>query len=357
MKKRQLSYSGFLWLSVCMIIITFSGCGLFEKEEKPYDDEPPVLIDLGSGGATPLLALDGNILIGFNSYAGTGSLASYDPETGLVSSTGVVGTDIAAMAYHAGSKRIYVTGSTTGTAYIDTSLPENGWSAVPVTGGGAPGADLALHGDKVYVVNTTWMEPIENTLFIIDAVTGIITSTVDLNDGAPTDRDGLSKIGVDPASGFLYITDTSDGDIFTCGPDGSNIVFLTTTAAGSTGDIYFDGGYAYVLVGLTSSGSMGVHRFDPESPAAVTSHFSQSASISAQYMAFADEHMAYVTHYNGGVYSFDPSTPDSGFTILKGTVPLTATGLQDIILENGILYVTINNYMKNSYLMLADQSR
>jgi sugar lactone lactonase YvrE len=172
----------------------------------------------------------------------------------------------------------------------------------------------------------------------------------------PTNQDGLTKIGVDPDNGYLYFTDTVDGDIFRSDLDGVNIEKVTTTASGSTGKIYFHNKTAYVLVGLTASGAMGVHRFDPDNPGSITTHFPSSASLSAQYMVFENSEKTYVTHYSGGVYWFNPSTPDSEFTIIDGTDPASATGLQDIILEQGKLYVTLNNYPDNSCLMIYDGS-
>jgi hypothetical protein len=171
----------------------------------------------------------------------------------------------------------------------------------------------------------------------------------------PTDQDGLTRIGVDSDNGYLYFTDTVDGDIFKSDLEGHNIEKVTTTASGSTGNIYFYNHTAYVLVGLTAKGSMGVQRFDPGNPGTITTHFPSSASLSAQYMAFENSEKAYVTHYSGGVYWFNPSTPDSEFTIINGTDPAAAAGLQEIILEQGNLYVTLNNYPNNSFLMIYDE--
>jgi hypothetical protein len=306
-------------------------------------------LPLTYSGATHLIHAAGKILIGHNTYTGTGCLQYYDPGEEAAGPTGVTNIDVAKLAYDDSTGRIFFINNTN-TFYIDTSLDIGLWSAVEIASGPAPGADMVLYNGNVYAVNTDYVEPYDNILYIIDAGTAECTDTINLNDGAPSgDEDGLTKLGVDPVRGRLYFTDTWNGNIYSCNTEGTNIIYETTTS-GAAGPIYFSGSSAYVLTG---AGTMGVHMFNVENPG-TTTHFIGSADISAQYMVFTDKNRAFVTHYTYGVYEFDPENTMSDFSILPDTDPSDKTGFQDIIYYQEKLYTTINNFPNESYLMIIE---
>jgi hypothetical protein len=349
-KKRNLLVSIITATSICLL--SFAGCAM---DDNSSGSNPEVSFkDLGAGGATPLLTYQGDVFIGHNNYDSSGLIQYYDTGTGTINSTNITSMDVGDMVYHAGTDRIYFINS--GAAYyIDVSGGDpSAWTAVQdgqlgtITGT----SDMTIYNNEVYILGSPgWSAPYNNDLYIV-ATSDNSVIPIDLNSGAPTTDDCLTKIGVDTANNMLYFTDTVNGDIFNCNLNGSSIASVTTTNSGSTGNIYFDSGEAYVLAGLGAA-DMGVHMFDIASPQNPTTHFTNSAALSAQYMVFENSNKAYVTHYSGGVYYFDPSDQNSAFTIVYGTDPPDATGLQDILLEGSTLYVTLNNFPTNSELMIV----
>jgi hypothetical protein len=158
----------------------------------------------------------------------------------------------------------------------------------------------------------------------------------------------------------MYYTDTDNGDVYSSTDlinlSGS-ISSVTTTNENATGKIYFNNNMAYVLVGAGfTTLNMGVFMFDSTNPGVIATYFPNSGQISAQYMVFKDAQTAFVTHYNGGVYKFNPADKDSDFRILLDTDPAVYTGMQDIQLDSvdDVLYVAVNNYPNKSKLMIID---
>lgn len=337
-----------------VFVVIFTACSpdpfhSLPSNTLPNPDYSVTTTSLNCGGATHLIPYDGKILIGHNMYDNSGCLQYYDPVLETVNSTGVTDIDVARLAYDTESGRIYFNNSTS-TYYIDTTDDPESWKAVEVTSGPAPGSDMLLYNDTIFVLYTSWTSPV-NTLYIIEAATGTVTDTIDLNQGDPTGDDGLTKIGIDPLHDTLYFTDTWTGNIYCCNLDGSDVSYVITTATSSNGPIYFQGSNAYVLVGYDNQG---LFAFNAENPATAADHFIDSGDISAQYMVFKDTEEAFVTNYGGGVYRFDPTDTGSDFSILPDTDPQNMQGLQDIILYQDILYITVNNYGGDSSLMLVE---
>ncbi len=242
------------------------------------------------------------------------------------------------------------------TYYVDATGDPSGWLPEEITLGPTSfgGGDMIIANDgvsdKVFIINPgSWPYDLSNILYIIDTADDS-ASEVDIGKTA----EGFTKIGF--YNNELYYTDSLDGDIYKStdltNPAGT-ITYVTTTNDGSTGGIFFNNSMAYVLVGLGAV-NMGVHMFDPAGTLPITAaHFLDSGDLSAQYMVFEDNTTAYVTHYSGGVYQFDPSDEDSEFTIISGTDPAGDTGLQDIVLDgdSNTLYTAVNNYPNESKLM------
>ena len=114
---------------------------------------------------------------------------------------------------------------------------------------------------------------------------------------------------------------------------------------------------AYVLVGAgVATLNMGVFMFDSANPGMTANYFPNSGQISAQYMVFKDAQTAFVTHYSGGVYKFNPADEDSDFTILPETDPAVYTGMQDILFDStdDVFYVAVNHYPNKSRLMIIE---
>ena len=158
MNQQKLLLQGVIAIFVCTLF--FSGCFLFEDEEPTPDPGISVAtIPLNSKGATHLLAYDEKIFIGHITYAGTGPgagfLQYYDPVSGLINTTGITEIDMAKLVYDDESGRIYFINGVN-TFYIDTSAEITSWSAIAVTGGPAPGADMVLYKGNIYVLYTDY---------------------------------------------------------------------------------------------------------------------------------------------------------------------------------------------------------
>ncbi len=305
----------------------------------------------GSGSSGQTL-----IYIGHNTYAGLGGLKYYDTGDWVLKDTGV-DVDVGDFVFY-NSDEIYIMGPYN-TYYVDATGDPSGWSHTEITLQTLPGpisfggGDMIIANDgvsdKVFIINPgSWPYPLSNILYIIDTDDDS-ASEVDLGKTA----EGFTKIGF--YNNELYYTDTLDGDIYKsteCTDPAGSITYVTTTNDGSNGGIYFNNSMAYVLVGLGAV-NMGVHMFDPADPGASTTNFLDSGDLSAQYMVFGNNNKAFVTHYSGGVYQFDPSDEDSEFTIIYGTDPAADTGMQDIVLDSdsNILYTAVNNYPNASKLM------
>ncbi len=92
---------------------------------------------------------------------------------------------------------------------------------------------------------------------------------------------------------------------------------LVSTVQNSTGELAFHNGIGYLAVSNWSNTAPGLYRFDPAKPAAGATRI--GTAISAAYIAFASDSLAYVTSADYGtmpnaLYSFNPSSPSSGLT-------------------------------------------
>jgi hypothetical protein len=111
--------------------------------------------------------------------------------------------------------------------------------------------------------------------------------------------------------GYLYMTDTSNGRVYSYDPatHAGSALSLVTTSANAAGEIAFYKGVGYVAMGFG-----GVWYFDPSEANPVAKMLAGSGSLNAQYFAFYGATKAYVSvaDYSGstgGVYAFDPSNP------------------------------------------------
>ena len=140
-------------------------------------------------------------------------------------------------------------------------------------------------------------------------------------------------------AGYLFMTDTNSGKVFTYDPAARAASPTSFAAVGqkNAGEIAFYAGIGYVAVGYGTG--QGVYSFDP---AAGNPSFSKlGGSIAAQYFAFVGPTKAYVSSYGGGLYSFDPSNRAAGLSAspVAGTEGLT---LQEIAYCGGYLYAADN---------------
>lgn len=362
MKRKKVSYI------FCVTVIAVFSFALLISCTTGSSPAPPggipaivTLIDTGMNGATMLYKGSGSsgqtlIYIGHNSYKGLGGLKYFDTGDWDLKETGVK-VDVGDFAFY-DSDKIYIMGPGN-TYYVEATGDPSGWSPEEIklptltdpTSFGGGDMIIANDGvsDKVFIINPgSYPYGSDNTLYIIDTDDNT-ASEVNLGNAA----EGFTKIGF--YNNELYYTDSLDGDIYKStdlNNPANTVNYLTTTNDGSTGGIFFNNSMAYVLVGLGAV-NMGVHMFDPANPGASTTHFLDSGDLSAQYMVFEDNNTAYVTHYSGGVYQFDPTDEDSEFTIISGTDPVGDTGMQDIVLDSdsNILYTAVNNFPNASKLM------
>ena len=136
----------------------------------------------------------------------------------------------------------------------------------------------------------------------------------------------------------LFITDTFTGEVYYY--DTVNSMFgagaFVTTGQNSAGNIFINDGIGYVCVGSFGGEVPGIYRFDPEAAVPVAEHFSEY-TMDAQFICFVNDTTAYVTNFDGGLYTFDPSNIDSVFTLVTGTDAYF--WLQDVCLAgDGHLY-------------------
>ncbi|MFZ4616324.1 MAG: hypothetical protein ACOYM2_09055 [Rectinemataceae bacterium] len=95
---------------------------------------------------------------------------------------------------------------------------------------------------------------------------------------------------------------------------------LLSTNQNATGEIVFHNGIGYVAVASWSNSAPGLYRFDPDTPSVGATRIggTTSGAISAQYIAFASDTLAYVTSadyskvYSDALYSFNPSNTAAG---------------------------------------------
>jgi hypothetical protein len=117
---------------------------------------------------------------------------------------------------------------------------------------------------------------------------------------------------------------------------------LVTTAP-AAGEIKFYKGIGYVAVGYYSGA--GVYYFDPSSSAPSAKLVPGSGGLDAEYFAFYSPTQAYVsvvgTGNKGGIYTFNPSSPSSGFSLVAST-----DYLQEIIIGPDQMIYAAENYDK-----------
>ncbi|MEI6387544.1 MAG: hypothetical protein WCQ50_12975 [Spirochaetota bacterium] len=130
--------------------------------------------------------------------------------------------------------------------------------------------------------------------------------------------------------------------------DAVSKVPLLSTGQNASGEIVFHKGIGYVAVGSTTGNTPGLYRFDPATPSAGSTRISGTTSggISAQYIAFASDTLAYVTSGDyfkvlpNALYSFNPSDPAAGLTkVVDLSYPQDVTIGADsrvYVAENGI---------------------
>jgi len=362
--KRTRSWMGlFFVVPILLILSLLLSCNATETPKVPDSGDYSVtLIDTALDGATVLAEREGAggqalIFIGHNSYGfGDGGLKYYDTQEKSLKDTGV-DVDTADFVFY-GTDTIYIMGPYN-SYKVSTSGDPSSWSPVELQDGGLNsfgGSDMHLHNDKIYIVNPGgWAAPYDNKIYIIDTTDDAVT-TVDLGDGV--NSEGFGFINVHNSA--LYYTDTDNGDIY-CSTNlndlSGSISNVTTTNESASGKIYFHNGMAYICVGAGfATVNMGVFMFDSANPGSTATYFPNSGQISAQYMVFKDAQTAYVTHYSGGVYQFNPADEDSDFVIIPETDPASYTGMQDIHFDGAddVIYVAVNNYPNYSSLMIIE---
>jgi hypothetical protein len=146
-------------------------------------------------------------------------------------------------------------------------------------------------------------------------------------------------------AGYLYMTDTMSGKVYTYDPvsRSASATSIASVGQNATGELAFYQGIGYVCVGLGTNA--GVHYFDPS--AANPSFAKIPGTVCAQYCAFANSSKAYVSvfDYSGdtdGIYTFNPSSPGSGLSqaALTGT---SGDSYQEVIIApDGYLYAANN---------------
>lgn len=134
---------------------------------------------------------------------------------------------------------------------------------------------------------------------------------------------------------LLYMTDTNSGKVYTYDPatQKANATSLVATGLNSTGTITFYGGKAFAAVGYGTGA--GVYWFDPSATSPTFAKLATPANVAlnAQYFAFANSTLAYVSiagSYSGdtgGIYTFNPSNLGAG---LSGPLAGTDKYLQEI---------------------------
>jgi hypothetical protein len=119
---------------------------------------------------------------------------------------------------------------------------------------------------------------------------------------------------------------------------------LLSTRQNATGELVFHEGIGYLAVSSYNNAAPGLYRFDPAAPAAGASRIGEA--ISAAYIAFASEKLAYVTSadysgaYPDGLYSFNPSDPGAGLSRIAG---VSLAYPQDVAVgADGRVYVAEN---------------
>ncbi len=147
---------------------------------------------------------------------------------------------------------------------------------------------------------------------------------------------------------YLYLTEWTNGRVFYYDPTTRSVSSssLVTTAPGA-GEIRFYRGIGYVAVG---SGTGGVYYFNPADSSPIARLLPGSASLNAEYFAFASATKAYFSTVaplnngtivnSGSIYAFNPSNPNAGATQIIG---LPDKYWQEIVIgSDGMLYATEN---------------
>ena len=178
--------------------------------------------------------------------------------------------------------------------------------------------------------------------FIFGVLAVLLVSALLIFTGCPS-SESLGHIAK-----YLWMTDTSNGGVYTYdfSTHEASATAFVSTGQNATGAIYFYDDIGYICVGSYNNTAPGLYRFDPNSTSPTLEHYTNSSSLSAQYLAYISSTKAYLTDYNNGVYEFDPSNIDSKFTLITGT----DGSAQDIKLINTFLYTA--SYGNNSILKI-----
>jgi hypothetical protein len=144
---------------------------------------------------------------------------------------------------------------------------------------------------------------------------------------------------------YLYMTESFSGKVYAYDPatHAASGISLASVSRNATGELAFYRGIGYACVG--SGTDAGVYYF---APSASNPAFTKiPGTVCAQYCAFASATKAYVSVFDyataaDGIYTFNPSAPQSGIS----AAPITGTagdGYQEIIVApDGYLYAANN---------------
>jgi hypothetical protein len=145
---------------------------------------------------------------------------------------------------------------------------------------------------------------------------------------------------------YVYAVDSTSGKVFQIDPATSAVAStpLVTVGQNSSGEIRFGAGKAFVAVARYNNTAPGVYCFDPSSSSPAAAMVG-SSTYSAQYICIVSDTLGYVSvadydsteRANNGIYSFNPSSPSSGLTVVYKAATIYP---QDLVLgSDGCLYV------------------
>jgi hypothetical protein len=142
----------------------------------------------------------------------------------------------------------------------------------------------------------------------------------------------------------VYAVESASGGVFELDGDSlaASSVPLVSTGQNATGELKFHGGFGYLAVASYNNTAPGLYRFDPADPDAGASRI--GAAVSAQYIVFASDTLAYLTSadygtsYENALYSFNPADPGAGLAL----VCALAFPQEIVIGADGRLYVAQN---------------
>ena len=149
-------------------------------------------------------------------------------------------------------------------------------------------------------------------------------------------------------AGLLFMGDTTSGGIFAYDPktQKASAESIVSTKLNATGEIAFHAGIGYALVGFGADA--GLFSFDLSAAAPAVARIG-SAGLCAQYICFLNDTLAFVSvadygdPSSNGVYSFDPTAPGSGLSLIAATHSPTAYPQGLAAGADGLIYVANND--------------